>query len=146
MAKLIKYRYINEQGETIESLKRVDEFECERIEELIPDEPPVDPFENLRNDIINKYKNVHTVNGRNFYETFRANLIIDINLERITTTDAFMIESYLGKVFDKISIHGDWKTAQYLISTLPDNLPVAKAYKDKAFLEINKYISLNYGI
>lgn len=84
--------------------------------------------------------------GWQAYQTFRAEMVLDIDKGILTEMQAFIIENYLGKGYDKIAQNGDWKTASFLLSqtSLPEAHLFVQSYLNKALEIINEYITKNY--
>ena len=84
--------------------------------------------------------------GWDAYQEFRANMVKEIYDGIITKTQAFVIEDYLGKGYDKIAQQGDWETAYYKLSTtvIPDQHLFVQPYLDSAKAIMLTYIQNNY--
>lgn len=86
----------------------------------------------------------HRANGWNAYQDFRAMIVVDIYLRKITETQAFLIENDLKVAYDRIAQNGDWKTAYYELSQKTVSYPFVQAYMDIALAFILDYITNNY--
>lgn len=102
-------------------------------------------IEKQKLDIKNQYEQ-RRADGWAAYQTFRAELVLDIDKGNLTEIQAFIIESYLGKGYDKIAQNGDWKTAAFLLlqTSLPEAHSFVQNYLNKALEIINDYITKNY--
>jgi len=102
-------------------------------------------------DIISKASIVerygrYEVDGKEAYQLFRADLVNDIYKGLITEVQAFYIEEYLSKGYDKISSNGDWKTAKFKLNSikLDPSHSFVQPYLNKALDVITEYILNNY--
>lgn len=84
--------------------------------------------------------------GWNAYQEFRANMVKEIYDGTITKQQAFIIEDFLGKGYDKIAQQGDWETAYYKLSTavIPDTYAFVNSYLNEAKRIMLAYIQANY--
>jgi hypothetical protein len=84
--------------------------------------------------------------GWEAYQDFRANMVKEIYDGTITKQQAFIIEDFLGKGYDKIAQQGDWETAYYKLSTttIPETYAFVQSYLDNAKTIMLNYIQLNY--
>lgn len=96
-----------------------------------------------RDEIKLKYK-FHQKNGWEFYQDFRADIVLDLNTSKISLQDAFLIEDFLKVPFNKISNYGDWKTAQFVLKQLITENELLNNYKIKSLNDIEGYILENY--
>lgn len=91
-----------------------------------------------------KYK----LDGWQAYQEFRAELVRKIKANILTEAQAFIIEEYLSKGYDKIAQNGDWKTARYKLSTttIPSQYSFVNEYLSSALAIITAYIEKNYPV
>jgi hypothetical protein len=84
--------------------------------------------------------------GWDAYQDFRADMVKEIYDNIITKQQAFIIEDYLGKGYDKIAQQGDWETAYYKLSTtvIAEADAFVQPYLDKAKSIMLAYIQTNY--
>lgn len=100
-------------------------------------------FELRKKEIKLKY-DFHKANGWDYYQEFRAEIVMDIDSEQITINEAFVVENFLKSAFDKIANTGDWKTAHFVLDNLYTENELLIGYKNKAMIVIAEYISKNY--
>lgn len=102
--------------------------------------------DSLRNEIIKSAYEQRKSDGWDAYQDFRADLVKEIYDGVITKQQAFIIEDYLGKGYDKIAQQGDWETAYYKLSTtvIAQADAFVQPYLDKAKLIMLTYIQNNY--
>lgn len=100
----------------------------------------------LRTENIKLAYEQRKLDGWNAYQSFRADMVKEIYDEIITKQQAFIIEDYLGKGYDKIAQQGDWETAYYKLSqiVLPTEYAFVQTYLDKAKQIMLSYIQSNY--
>lgn len=84
--------------------------------------------------------------GWDAYQSFRADMVKEIYDGIITKQQAFIIEDYLGKGYDKIAQQGDWETAYYKLSTtiISEQHLFVQSYLDSAKAIMLNYIQTNY--
>ena len=87
------------------------------------------------------------IDGWEAYQDFRADMVKEIYDNIITKQQAFTIEDYLGKGYDKIAQQGDWETAYYKLSTtvIAEADAFVQPYLDKAKTIMLAYIQANYN-
>jgi uncharacterized membrane protein len=87
------------------------------------------------------------LDGWDAYQDFRADMVKEIYDNIITKQQAFIIEDYLGKGYDKIAQQGDWETAYYKLSTtvVAEADAFVQPYLDKAKSIMLAYIQANYS-
>lgn len=95
------------------------------------------------NYIKSKYE-AHRANGWQYYQDFRANIVIDIEKQTVTEEQAFVIEEYLSVAFNRVAETGDWKTAYFKLSQVSGFPTYVQPYYDKAMADILTYIQTNY--
>jgi hypothetical protein len=100
----------------------------------------------LRTENIKSAYEQRKSDGWDAYQSFRANMVKEIYDEIITKQQAFIIEDYLSKGYDKIAQQGDWETAYYKLSTtvIPDTYSFVQSYLDSAKAIMLNYIQTNY--
>ncbi len=103
----------------------------------------VKKIKDQENSIINKYE-FHKQKGWDFYQHFRAKIVLDIYAGEISEMQAFEIEGYLQSAFDKISNTGDWKTAYFILNKKSTEQEFILKYEEMALEAIVLYIQENY--
>lgn len=83
------------------------------------------------------------IDGLNYFEDFRAGLIMDIIAGTYTDLEVFALETHVKYLQDEIII-GNWLTAQNINSNLSLNGIYDQTMKDEIQLYINDYILNNY--
>lgn len=103
-------------------------------------------LDGLRTETIKSAYEQRKSDGWDAYQEFRANMVKEIYDGIITKTQAFVIEDYLGKGYDKIAQQGDWETAYYKLSTtvIPEQHSFVQSYLDSAKAIMLNYIQTNY--
>lgn len=100
----------------------------------------------LRTENIKSAYEQRKSDGWDAYQEFRADMVKEIYDEIITKQQAFIIEDYLGKGYDKIAQQGDWETAYYKLSTtvIAQEHSFVQFYLDSAKSIMLAYIQANY--
>lgn len=103
-------------------------------------------LDGLRTETIKSAYEQRKSDGWDAYQDFRADMVKEIYDGIITKPQAFVIEDYLGKGYDKIAQQGDWETAYYKLSqiVLPIEHSFVQTYLDKAKQIMLTYIQTNY--
>jgi hypothetical protein len=83
------------------------------------------------------------IDGINYFEDFRADLIMNIMDGTYTDLEVFALESHIKYLQDEIII-GNWLTSQNINSNLSLNGIYDQTMKDKIQNYINNYIATNY--
>ena len=83
------------------------------------------------------------IDGSNYFEDFRANLIMDIISGTYTDLEVFSLETYIKYLQDEI-ILGNWLTAQNINTNLSLSGIYDQAMKDEIQNYIDTYILNNY--
>jgi hypothetical protein len=101
----------------------------------------------LRSKTIKEAYEQRKMDGWEAYQDFRADMVKEIYDDIITKQQAFIIEDYLGKGYDKIAQQGDWETAYYKLSTtvVAEADAFVQPYLDKAKIIMLAYIQANYS-
>ena len=81
--------------------------------------------------------------GVNYFDDFRANIMMDIIAGAYTALDAFNLESHIKYLQDEV-ILGNWLTAQNTNSNLALSGIYDQAMKDEIQLDIDDYVLNNY--
>lgn len=100
----------------------------------------------LRSQRIKNVYELRKSDGWDAYQDFRADMVKEIYDGVITKQQAFIIEDYLGKGYDKIAQQGDWETAYYKLSTtvIAQEHSFVQFYLDSAKSIMLAYIQANY--
>ena len=103
-------------------------------------------IQGLRTENIKLAYEQRKLDGWDAYQSFRADMVKEIYDEIITKQQAFIIEDYLGKGYDKIAQQGDWETAYYKLSTtvIAEQHSFVQSYLDSAKAIMLNYIQTNY--
>lgn len=107
----------------------------------------IDQYEadKIRNEVLERYA-LRSSDGSQYYKSFQAKVVMDVDSEQITEQEAFQVEEVLVPALNKL-FTGDYKSCRvYLVyrivySTLPTFI---KPYYDKALADVNDYIDQNY--
>lgn len=99
--------------------------------------------EKIKTEIKQKYE-VHKAKGIEFYENFRALIVLDIYKGLITEIQAFFVEELLKVAFDRINNTGDWKTALFELNQVTPKNVTEQKYCGIAIAQIQEYIQNNY--
>lgn len=83
------------------------------------------------------------IDGINYFEDFRADLIMNIMDGTYTDLEVFALESHIKYLQDEIII-GNWLTSQNINLNLSLNGIYDQTMKDKIQNYINNYIATNY--
>lgn len=86
----------------------------------------------------------HTQNGKELYESFRADIVVDFRLGTISMNYAVEIGEVLKSTFEYV-ITGDFISAKTKCESINALDPVIQPYQQKALELINNYIGENYG-
>lgn len=100
----------------------------------------------LRTETIKSAYEQRKSDGWDAYQDFRADMVKEIYDGVITKQQAFVIEDYLGKGYDKIAQQGDWETAYYKLSTtvISEQHSFVQSYLNSAKEIMLTYIQTNY--
>lgn len=106
----------------------------------------IEVIEELRTENIKSAYEQRKSDGWDAYQSFRADMVKEIYDGIITKQQAFIIEDYLGKGYDKIAQQGDWETAYYKLSTtiISEQHLFVQSYLDSAKAIMLTYIQTNY--
>lgn len=99
-----------------------------------------------RSELIKSAYEQRKADGWQAYQEFRAGMVKEIYDQVLTKQQAFIIEDFLGKGYDKIAQQGDWETAYYKLSTtvIPEQYAFVQSYLDAAKAIMLQYIQNNY--
>ena len=85
----------------------------------------------------------HEINGRDFYNTFRSQLTIDIEMGTKSLESAIEIHSKF-KIVGEYLLTGDWKSAYQNLAEVLANNNCPQSIIDNMKSEIGTYITTNY--
>ena len=99
--------------------------------------------ENTLKELYVKKYNTREVDGQNYFNDFRANLMLDIINSVYSPQEIFVLENHLKNLIEEL-ITGNWLTAQNTNLTLALEGIYTQIMKDEIQLYINDYITNNY--
>ena len=126
--------FYKEDGEAIPAIKYVDEQPVGYT--LVTD------ANELRDLYIMQYRQRET-DGKDWFEQFRADLMMNIISATYTPTEVFLLEQHLKGLTENI-IAGSWLTAQAMSAGLPISGIYDQTMKDEMQLYIDTYVTNNY--
>jgi hypothetical protein len=121
-------------------------FETQSFYENASSEEVAEFEDAKRSELIKSAYEQRKVDGWQAYQEFRAGMVKEIYDQVLTKQQAFIIEDFLGKGYDKIAQQGDWETAYYKLSTtvIPEQYAFVQSYLDAAKAIMLQYIQKNY--
>jgi len=96
----------------------------------------------LKNLYIGLYKQ-REIDGINYFEEFRAGLMMDVISGNYTGSEVFELENHINNLQYEL-IKGNWLTGQITISNLSLLGIFTQVMKDEIKLKIDSYVSENY--
>ena len=96
----------------------------------------------LRRCYVNQYRQ-RELDGRDWFEEFRADLMMDIISAVYTPTEVFLLEQYLKALTENV-IAGSWLTAQSISTNLVLSGIYDQVMKDEIQNRIDIYVTNNY--
>ena len=96
----------------------------------------------LRICYMNQYRQ-RELDGRDWFEEFRADLMMDIISAVYTPTEVFLLEQYLKALTENV-IAGSWLTAQSISTNLVLSGIYDQVMKDEIQNRIDIYVTNNY--
>jgi hypothetical protein len=102
----------------------------------------IDTREKMIQKVMLAYQN-HTINGVNYFERMRAELVLGYKMKQMTLEQCIGIEASLKSV-KSVVITGDWLTALEISKTLVPSAILSQALIDRIKNDIANYISTNY--
>jgi hypothetical protein len=126
--------FYKEDGEAIPAIQYVDEQPVGYT--LITDTTE------LRRCYMSQYHQ-RELDGRDWFEEFRADLMMDIIAGTYTPTEVFNLEQHLKSLTENI-IAGSWLTAQSISTNLVLSGIYDQTMKDEIQLYIDTYVTNNY--
>lgn len=96
----------------------------------------------LRECYISQYRK-RELDGHNWFEEFRADLMMDIITTTYTPTEIFLLEQHLKTLTENI-IAGSWLTAQNISTNLALDGIYDQTMKDEMQAVIDAYVTNNY--
>ena len=102
----------------------------------------VTDVDELRDLYIMQYRQRET-DGKDWFEQFRADLMMDIIAGTYTPSEVFNLEQHLKSLTENI-IAGSWLTAQSISTNLPLSGIYDQPMKDEMQLYIDTYVTNNY--
>jgi hypothetical protein len=103
--------------------------------------PLVDPVILAR--LIKKQYDEREIDGREYFNQIRVQLVSQYSSGQISLTDIFHIEEIIEPVTLKI-ILGDWMTASFVLSQIVSDYIFTEEFKNQLQIYIGNYISNNY--
>lgn len=105
---------------------------------------PVPPTEEVAINQIKRVYSNHEINGKDYFNNMRAELVLSYKQAVRTIDDIIEIENKLGSV-KALLISGDWMSALVAANTIVPSGALTVEYLDKIKLDINNYINENYS-
>ena len=96
----------------------------------------------LRRCYVNQYRQ-RELDGRDWFEEFRSDLMMDIISAVYTPTEVFLLEQYLKALTENV-IAGSWLTAQSISTNLVLSGIYDQVMKDEIQNRIDIYVTNNY--
>jgi len=98
---------------------------------------------NTLKELYVKQYNTRATDGQNYFNDFRANIMLDIINLVYTPEQVFVLENHLKNLIEEI-INGNWLTAQNTNLNLALDGIYTQAMKDQIQNHINDYVTNNY--
>lgn len=103
----------------------------------------LDPPKQYPEEDIKEVYRKHKANGKSYFETIRAKLVLDYKSGKLKDSEVFEIESKLFSVTERIK-SGDWKTALNELSKVTVEGALSQVLYDEINTYINDYITNHY--
>ena len=98
---------------------------------------------NTLKELYIKQYNTRATDGQNYFNDFRADLMLDIINLVYTPEQVFVLENHLKNLIEEL-INGNWLTAQNTNLNLALDGIYTQAMKDQIQNHINDYVTNNY--